>query len=79
MKEFENYQTGALLYSPANHPTLVNSLLTNRFGDKYSMALCLEDTINDKKVREAELAMEASLKELYQAIQDGKEFYCSCS
>lgn len=75
MKNFENYQVGALLYSPANHPTLVNSLLTNRFGDKYSMALCLEDTINDKRVREAELTMEASLIELYNAIQEGKEFY----
>jgi citrate lyase beta subunit len=75
MKEFENYQVGALLYSPANHPTLVNSLLSNRFGDKYSMALCLEDTINDEKVREAELAMESSLIALHKARQEGKEFY----
>lgn len=75
MKEKENYQVGALLYCPANKESLAHSLINNRFGDKYSLALCLEDTINDKKVREAELAMEKTLYTLYDVLQQGQKFY----
>lgn len=75
MKNNENYQVGALLYCPANNNTLAKSITTNRFGDKYSLALCLEDTINDKKVREAELDMISSLAKIYEAKQNGEEFY----
>lgn len=75
MKKNENYQVGALLYCPANKKSLSNSIITNRFDGKYSLALCLEDTINDKKVREAELDMIETLQAIYSSLNAGKEFY----
>lgn len=75
MKNNENYQVGALLYCPANNKTLAKSITTNRFKGKYSLALCLEDTINDKKVREAELDMIYSLQTIYDRLQKGESFY----
>lgn len=75
MKNDENYQVGALLYCPANNKTLSKSIITNRFQGKYSLALCLEDTINDKKVREAELDMIESLQKIYDSMQADNEFY----
>ena len=48
------YNVGPLLYCPANNPTIVHSLPENRFGTHFSMALCLEDTINDDCVAQAE-------------------------
>lgn len=75
MKEQWNYQVGALLYCPANNKSLARNLINNAFGDKYSLCLCLEDTINDKKVREAECDMEQTLREIYEAKCSGKQFY----
>lgn len=75
MKNNENYQVGALLYCPANNKTLAKSITTNRFQGKYSLALCLEDTINDKKVREAELDMIESLRLIEESLNVGNEFY----
>ncbi len=48
------YSVGALLYCPANRRTIADSIINNRFGTKYSLALCLEDTIRDDCVAEAE-------------------------
>ena len=75
MRKSENYQVGALLYCPANNKTLAKSIATNRFQGKYSLALCLEDTINDKKVREAELDMIESLRAIEDSMNAGNEFY----
>ena len=59
------YSVGALLYCPANNESIVRSLTKEKFGKKYSLALCLEDTINDDFVEEAELIMINSLKKIY--------------
>lgn len=48
------YSVGALLYCPANNKKILHSLLTEHLGRHYSLALCLEDTISDKFVEEAE-------------------------
>lgn len=48
------YSVGALLYCPANKKTIADSVIHEKFGTKYSLALCLEDTINDNYVTEAE-------------------------
>ena len=48
------YSVGALLYCPANRKNIVDSIVKQRFGTKYSLALCLEDTIRDDSVTEAE-------------------------
>lgn len=75
VREAWNYQVGALLYCPANNQSLGKNIIQSAFGDKFSLCLCLEDTINDKKVREAELDMEHTLRQIYEARRAGKQFY----
>lgn len=58
------YSVGALLYCPANRKTIVDSIVRQRFGAKYSLALCLEDTIRDDCVAEAEHILTNSLYQL---------------
>ena len=48
------YSVGALLYCPANNKTIVDSIRRQKFGQQFSLALCLEDTIADRYVDEAE-------------------------
>lgn len=59
------YSVGALLYCPANNETIVQSIINGRFQTKYSLALCLEDTINDNCIEEAEDKLVASLSAIY--------------
>lgn len=63
------YHVGALLYCPANNDSIVNSLVQEKFGKQFSLALCLEDTIQDNCVAEAEETLIASIRSLkdYQA------------
>ncbi len=68
------YSVGALLYCPANKKTIVDSIINNRFGTKYSLAMCLEDTIRDDCVAEAEHILTDSLHRLEQQSQL-KDFY----
>lgn len=68
------YSVGALLYCPANRRTIVDSIINNRFGTKYSLAMCLEDTIRDDCVAEAEHILAGSLHQLEQQSQQ-KDFY----
>lgn len=68
------YSVGALLYCPANRRTIVDSIINNRFGTKYSLAMCLEDTIRDDCVAEAEHILTDSLRRL-DAQSQLKKFY----
>ncbi|WP_051604869.1 HpcH/HpaI aldolase/citrate lyase family protein [Lachnobacterium bovis] len=61
------YSVGALLYSPANKSNIARKLINEDFGHKFSLALCLEDTINDNFVSEAETIMIKSLNDIYDA------------
>lgn len=58
------YSVGALMYCPANNRGIVDKLLKNEFGTKFSLALCLEDTINDNMVEEAERILVDTLETL---------------
>lgn len=60
------YSIGALLYCPANNESIVRSITKQKFGTQYSLALCLEDTINDEFVKEAESIMISSLQKIYE-------------
>lgn len=68
------YSVGPLLYCPANKSTIARSIIQEKFGSHYSLALCLEDTINDHFVAEAEQALLQSLRDIYEARQD-KDFF----
>ncbi len=59
------YSVGPLLYCPANSESLFGSLVNNLFGTGYSLALCLEDTIQDNRVREAETTLIQTLTALH--------------
>lgn len=58
------YSVGALLYCPANNDSFVKYIVDSRFDTPFSLALCLEDTIRDDRVLEAEGMLVDSLKRL---------------
>jgi len=59
------YSVGALLYCPANKESIVRSITSEKLGRHYSLALCLEDTIADDFVEQAQEIMVNSLKKIY--------------
>lgn len=60
------YSVGPLLYCPANKEKIADYLIEEKFGAHYSLALCLEDTIADGYVIDAQRTLSASLKKVYQ-------------
>lgn len=69
------YSVGALLYSPADKQNLAQYIISEKFGFGYSLALCLEDTINDNFVKEAEIQLISTIKDIYEALQNNSNFY----
>lgn len=63
------YSVGPLLYCPANNESIVNSLTNEKFGSKFSLAMCLEDTIRDDCVEDAEDKLINSLHKLQKALE----------
>lgn len=63
------YSVGALLYCPANQIGISNSLINEKFGTQYSLALCLEDTIHDDFVNEAEQILIDSMNKIYDSFK----------
>ena len=59
------YSVGALLYCPANKASVADSIINGKLGSKFSLALCLEDTINDDFVEEAEQVLISSINKIY--------------
>ena len=59
------YSVCSLLYCPANNENLANSIVSEKFGCNYSLALCLEDTIRDDCVKEAEKKLIHSLEQIH--------------
>lgn len=78
MKNVKNeniyYSIGALLYCPANKQSLSESIINEKFGRKYSLAMCLEDSINDNFVEEAEKQLAKTLRKIHEA-RENRQFY----
>ena len=68
------YSVGALLYCPANRENIADSLTQGKFGEGYSLALCLEDTIADGFVAQAQTALIRSLQQVYENRQSHSFF-----
>lgn len=68
------YSIGALLYCPANNETIVRSVVEQKISAPFSLALCLEDTIADAYLPEAESVLLSSLKKIEAARQTDR-FY----
>lgn len=61
------YSVGALLYCPAYKKSIAAAVIREDFGTKYSLALCLEDTVNDRFVEEAEKILVESIQQIHNA------------
>lgn len=70
----DSYSVGPLLYCPANNEGIACSLIQEKFGSHYSLALCLEDTIQEYFVAEAENSLITSIQQLYEARQNHSFF-----
>lgn len=67
-KDISGYDVGALLYCPANaHLSIVESIKTEQFSKPFSLAFCLEDTIHDEAVEDAEQILFHTLKQISDA------------
>ena len=64
------YSVGALLYSPALNNKIGRTILGGTLGDKYSLALCLEDTIAPDMLETAEKQTGETLRQLFEARQE---------
>lgn len=68
------YSVGPLLYCPANSESLASALISQLFGTGYSLALCLEDTIQDRWVKAAEDTLIRTLTLLHEEKQNSDFF-----
>lgn len=68
------YRVGALLYTPANKGSIADSIIHEKIESPYSLALCLEDTINDAFVREAEDILIKSFRTIHTAKENNSFF-----
>ena len=62
------YSVGPLLYCPANRADIAASIQQEKFGTQYSLALCLEDTINDRFVAQAQEMLVCSIRQRHDAF-----------
>ena len=69
------YSVGALLYSPALNRNIKEAVVTGAFGRPYSLALCLEDTISDDKVADAEQQAIETVRQIASAHRQNGSFY----
>ncbi len=68
------YSVGPLLYCPANNKSVAGHIIEQRFGSGFSLALCLEDTIPDAYVEEAEHILAHTLLCLYRQTMEQSFF-----
>ena len=68
-KQIEAYNVGPLLYTPATNNTVYEKLINQSFGNKFSLALCLEDSIEDDAVEIGEQTIVENFKRLYNDIE----------
>lgn len=69
------YDVGALLYCPANaHGSIVGAIVEQRFPTPYSLAFCLEDTVREDAVADAERMLRGTLSRIASAAEGGSFF-----
>ena len=69
-RDFLQYKVGGLLYMPAFQRNFVHKLAQNKLPKLSSVAFCLEDSIQDSAVDEAEASLKIILSELEQLETD---------
>lgn len=69
----ECYEVGALLYSPALNEKIAESLFEEKYGKQFSLALCLEDTVAEAFVPQAEEQLHHTLLKILE--KKDRKFY----
>ena len=69
-KEILQYAVGALLYMPATNVRIADKIIDKQYSELKSLVLCLEDSIGDSMVEEAEKSVEKILFKLHLAISN---------
>lgn len=64
----EAYTVGALMYSPAVNDKIAEMIVKGKIKGRYSLALCLEDSISDDVVDDAEKQIVETFKKLQEYI-----------
>lgn len=68
-KQIDAYKVGPLLYSPATNAKIFDKLLVQKWGTTFSLALCLEDAIDDDAVEQGEQTIVETFRKLYENIE----------
>ena len=71
-KQRLSYSLGAMLYMPATRLDIADLIITNKFKELVTIAICLEDAIGDHEVEEAENKLILHMQTISAAIQDGR-------
>lgn len=66
--QLQPYTVGGLLYTPASHVHIASRLLERRIPYLQSLALCLEDAIDDSAVEASEATLIQTFETLHRAI-----------
>lgn len=70
-KSLLQYAVGALLYAPADHEGMIDVIYHNRIPYLNSVAFCLEDTIQDNYLKQAENKLIEHMTLLHDAMKKG--------
>lgn len=71
-KEILQYAVGALLYTPAFHPKIVETIRNHTYPHLKTWAFCLEDSMADEAVEAASDSLVASLYQLAELVSSGQ-------
>lgn len=64
------YRVGGLLYTPALNKSIAKKIIENQYDKLTSLAFCLEDSINDESLEEAEIQLKETLLMLKRGSTD---------
>lgn len=64
-KFIDAYAVGPLMYSPATNDKIFDKLAVGEFGTRFSLALCLEDSIDDDAVEQGEKTVVETFRKIY--------------
>ncbi len=67
-KELLQYAIGGLLYTPAVHLTVAESIRDKKYEHVKSMALCLEDSITDDSLTHAEDVLTQTISKIHEYV-----------
>lgn len=71
-RKISGYDVGALMYCPANsHKSIVQALRSEIYGKPFSLAFCLEDTVREDYVAQAEKELFDTLTQIKAAYTEG--------